>query len=280
MQLGIFAKTFPGGDPLSVLAQARDAGYACVQFNMACAGLPSLPRQIDDAAIDRIVSASSQTGVKIAALSGTYNMIHPDASVRRDGLQRLCAIIAAAPRMGTRLVTLCTGTRDPDDQWRHHPENEDSSAWRDLILSMKQALVLAETHGVDLAIEPELANVVSTPERARQLIDALASPRLVVVLDPANLFECASRQDPKSIIASAVDLLGDRIAIAHAKDRGLDGSFAAAGKGVVDFRDFISQLKHVGFDGPLVTHGLASDEAGEVARYLSGILQGGEGAES
>ncbi|MER9674974.1 sugar phosphate isomerase/epimerase [Mesorhizobium sp. M0208] len=280
MQIGIFAKTFPGGDPLSVLAQASDAGYACVQFNMACAGLPSLPRQIDDATIDRIVSASSRTGVKIAALSGTYNMIHPDASVRQDGLQRLGAIIAAAPRMGTRLVTLCTGTRDPDDQWRHHPENADSSAWRDLILSMKEALALAEAHGVDLAIEPELANVVSTPERARQLIDALASPRLVVVLDPANLFERASRQGLRSIIASAVDMLGDRIAMAHAKDRGPDGSFATVGKGVVDFRDFIARLKHVGFDGPLVTHGLATAEAAEVSMYLSGILQAGEGAES
>ena len=33
MQLGIFAKTFPGSDPAAVLRAVRGAGYRCAQFN-------------------------------------------------------------------------------------------------------------------------------------------------------------------------------------------------------------------------------------------------------
>ena len=94
--------------------------------------------------------------------------------------------------MGTRLVTLCTGTRDPADPWRAHPDNGTPEAWRDLTASMETAIAAAEASDVYLGIEPELANVVSSAEAARRLIDEMKSPRLRIVIDAANLFETAS----------------------------------------------------------------------------------------
>lgn len=76
----------------------------------------------------------------------------------------------------------------------------------------------------------------------------------------------------RDVIARAVDLLADRIAMAHAKDRHADGSFATAGQGVVDFADFLARLRAAGFDGDLVTHGLAAAEAPGVAAFLRGLL--------
>ena len=58
--------------------------------------------------------------------------------------------------------------------------------------------------------------------------------------------------------------------MAHAKDRYADGRFATAGQGVVDFGDFIARLRGIGFDGPLVTHGLSAAEAPAVAAFLKG----------
>ena len=43
MQVGVFAKTFEGNHPATVLAAIRDAGFSTVQYNMACSGLGSLP---------------------------------------------------------------------------------------------------------------------------------------------------------------------------------------------------------------------------------------------
>lgn len=269
MRLGIFAKTFAGNDPLTVLQAARAAGFASVQYNMACSGLLAMPDALTQDQIAAVADASAASGVAIAAVSGTYNMIHPDPAVRAQGLRRLGVLIDAAAAMGTGMVTLCTGTRDAADQWRHHPDNTTPEAWRDLLEEMAKACTLAEARGIRLGIEPELANVIDTAPRARALIDTLQSPAIAIVLDPANLFEVAPLQAQRDLLSAAVDLLADRIVMAHAKDRDATGGFATAGKGVVDFPHFLSRLKAAGFAGDLVTHGLSADEAAFVADYLS-----------
>ena len=271
MRLGIFAKTFAGTDPVSVLSAARTAGFACVQYNMACSGLPAMPDAIPAAVTAAVRAAAAREGVAIAAVSGTYNMIHPDLAVREAGLRRLGVLIAAAGAMGTGMVTLCTGTRDADDQWRHHPDNASTESWHDLRVEMAKAAALAEAAGVRLGIEPELANVVNGAEAARRLIDEIGSPSLAVVLDPANLFEVADAATRRDLVARAVDLLADRIVMAHAKDRDVSGGFATAGQGVIDFGHFIGCLRAAGFDGDMVTHGLSAAEAPGVAAFLVGL---------
>jgi sugar phosphate isomerase/epimerase len=272
MRLGIFAKTFPGSDPAAVLAAASAAGYGAVQYNMACSGLAAMPDRLSAAEIAAVATASADTGVAIAAVSGTYNMIHPDPAVRAAGLQRLAILMAAASGMGTRMVTLCTGTRDPADQWKHHKDNTTAEAWGDLLTEMGKACRLAEPLGIRLGIEPELANVVNSAASARRLIDDLKSPALAIVLDPANLFEVTPLTAQRSLLSQAVDLLADRIVMAHAKDRDATGGFATAGQGVVDFPHFLGRLKAAGFDGDLVTHGLQASEAPAVAAFLSRTL--------
>jgi sugar phosphate isomerase/epimerase len=270
MRLGIFAKTFAGSDPMMLLGAARDAGFGAVQYNMACSGLVAMPDAISDAVAAEVRAATAMTGIAVAAVSGTYNMIHPDPVVRATGLLRLSVLIDNAAALGTGVVTLCTGTRDPDDQWRHHADNDTPEAWADLLTEMGKACALAEAKSVRLGIEPELANVVDSAAKARTLIDALQSPALAIILDPANLFEVADADQLRSIISDAVDLLADRIVMAHAKDRNRDGSFATAGRGVVDFPHFLAVLKAAGFDGDLMTHGLAAGEAAGVAAFLRG----------
>ncbi|RUW97238.1 MAG: sugar phosphate isomerase/epimerase [Mesorhizobium sp.] len=272
MRLGIFAKTFPGIDPAAVLAAVKKAGYETTQFNLACAGLPSMPDTVPADAVAAIRAAARSSAVSLAALSGTYNMAHPDKAVRDDGLKRLAVVIAAAAALGIPLVTLCTGSRNTADQWAYHPDNAAPAAWTDMAAEMEKALALAERAGVDLGIEPEQANIVTSASDARRLIAEMGSKHLKIVLDPANLFEHATPDGARAIVAAAIDQAAGHIAMAHAKDRHGDGRFATAGQGVVDFPDFVARLKGVGFDGALVTHGLSADEAAGVAAFLRRLL--------
>jgi hypothetical protein len=166
MQVGIFAKTFSGNNATDVLNAVRAAGYGCTQFNMACVGLPTMPDAIPDTIVAAIGDAGKESGVILSALSATYNMIHPDRAERDTGMRRLAVVADAARALRIPLVTLCTGTRDPHDQWRHHPDNAQPEAWADLTLEMERALAIAEAAGVDLGIEPEQANVVTSVRRA------------------------------------------------------------------------------------------------------------------
>jgi sugar phosphate isomerase/epimerase len=272
MRLGVFARTFPGASPDHVLGRAAAAGYEGVHYNMACSGLPSLPEEIPDTVVAALRAAVASTRMALYGVSATYNMIHPDPVVRARGRESLRVIASRAGSMGIGLVTLCSGTCDPNDQWRYHPGNDEAPAWRTLLQEMTAAIQIAEDADVDLGLEPELANVVSSPERAHLLIETLKSDRVRVVLDPANLFERESLARQREIAARAIDLLADRIVMAHAKDRLPDGRFAAAGHGVLDYRHYLRQLRAIGFAGPLVVHGLTDVEAPEARQFLTNVL--------
>ena len=268
MQLGIFAKTFDGTSPGLVLPQVKAAGFTVAQYNMACSGLASMPDDISDATIADIKAATQSSGMELNALSATYNMIHPDVTTRENSHRRLAVIAKAAQALGISLITLCTGTRDAADQWKHHPDNTSGAAWRDLLQSMQTAIAIANTYNVNLGIEPELANVINSAAKARKLIDELKSSRLKIIFDPANLFETETVIEQRRIVSSALELLSSDIAMAHAKDRTTSGEFVAAGTGVLDYPHFLSELKQSGFNGPLITHGLSAAEAPMVCEFL------------
>lgn len=278
MQLGIFARTFARPTLAETLDAVSAHDFDCVQFNMACAGLPPMPERIDAATCDEIRKQLLDRQITIAAISGTFNMIHPDTDTRRDGLRRLSVLASACRRMGTSIITLCTGTRDPEDMWRRHPANDLPDAWRDLGVSLREALKSADEFDVTLAFEPEVANVIDSARKARRLLDEMASPRLKVVIDPANLFHHGELPRMREILDEAFELLGKDIVIAHAKDLSHDGEAGheAAGKGVLDYDRYISGLRAIGFEGPLVLHGLSESQVPECLTFLRKKLQRNE----
>lgn len=272
MQLGIFAKTFAGSDPATVLAAAREAGYDAVQYNMACSGIGSLPTTIAAETVSAIGLAAAANHVGIAAVSATYNMIHPDPEKRAAGRRAFEAIAAAAPAMGATLLTVCTGSRDAEDQWRAHPDNQGAAAWQALLDEFAKILPVAAQHGITIGVEPEHGNVVNSAAAARRLLETLQSDRVKIVLDVANLVDGTPQREWKALVEAAADQLHGHIVMAHAKDCTLDGKVVAAGLGAVDFGHFVRVLHAVGFDGPLVTHGLAAAEAASVARFLRTVI--------
>ena len=264
MRLGIFARTFARSSPEEVFDALVGYGLGETQFNMSVAGLSPLSDEIAPALADRVRVAAAERRISLAAVSGTFNMIHPDIGVRRDGLRRLGVLAGACERLGTSTVTLCTGTRDPEDMWRRHPDNERTEAWRDLLATMQEALETAEEHGVTLAFEPEAGNVVASAAKGRRLLDEMRSPRLKVIMDAANLFDA---EDParrlsrsEEILDEAFELLGGDLLLAHAKDVKGSGEVVAAGKGDLDFDLYLKHLSEAGYGGPLVMHGLAEEE--------------------
>ncbi len=276
MRLGIFARTFSRPTVEEVFDAVKEHGLDCVQFNMSCAGLPSLPDDISPSLAMRIHEAAMSRGIEIAAVSGTYNMAHPDPKVRQAGLRRLRTLASACHGIGTSVITLCTGTRDLEDMWRWHPENASSQAWSDLLSSMEAALQIAEEEQVTLAFEPERANVVSTAAKGHALLAAMQSARLKVVIDPANLIVPGDEHQMSQmsrVLDEAFDLLGEYIVIAHAKDRGADDTFRAAGEGILDYDQYVRLLRAAAFAGPLILHGLTEGQIDAALQFLRDKLQ-------
>ena len=127
MQLGIFAKTFPGTDPAAVLAAAARRRLRDDAVQPRLLRPPRHARRVPAAAIGRVRAAAAATGVALAALSGTYNMAHPDPAVRADGRPAGSrAIAAAAAALAIPLVTaLHRHAAIPRTSGAHHPDNAD-----------------------------------------------------------------------------------------------------------------------------------------------------------
>jgi len=181
-------------------------------------------------------------------------MAHPDPMDRHGNLIKFEVLCEVAGKLQIPVITLCTGTRDPVNMWKWHPENDSKEAWDDMVQSIESALIAAEKNNLILAFEPESENIVNSATRARKLLNELRHPRLQIVIDPANLISQGCNQ--KEVLDEAFALLGDSIVMAHAKDRNSDFQACAAGKGVLDFEYYLRCTKQSGFTGPLVMHGL------------------------
>jgi sugar phosphate isomerase/epimerase len=270
MKLGIFAKTF-GRPTIEELFQSI-AGYGInsVQFNLSCAGLEPLPNHVPSELAQRIADSAKQAKVELSAISGTFNMAHPDPEDRRANLSKFEVLCEVAASLHIPVVTLCTGTRDPVNMWKWHSGNDSKEAWDDMVQSIESALVAAERNNLTLALEPESENIVNSSMRARKLLNELRNSRLRIVIDPANLISQGCNQ--KEVLDEAFALLGDSIVIAHAKDRDSDFYACAAGKGVLDFDYYLQCAKKSGFDGPLVMHGLDEKDVAFSREFLRKTL--------
>jgi len=268
VNLGIFSKTFTGNKPEVVLKAVKKSGFSETQYNMSCSGIKSLPEILTNEIIEDISTASKKNKVRISAISGTYNMVHPNKEIRMKGQKSIELLASYANKIPTKLITLCTGTKNPLDQWTSHIENNSKDAWQDLLVSMEKVIQIADQYQIYLGIEPELANIVNSAEKAILLINELKSPRLKIIFDPANIFEVERIKDQKYVISESIELLAEYIVMGHAKDKTISGNFIAPGKGIIDFNHYFNCLKLINFNGPLITHDLKSYEATNVFSFL------------
>ncbi|MGC4189926.1 MAG: sugar phosphate isomerase/epimerase [Thermomicrobiales bacterium] len=256
MHPAVFDMVFPRATFADRMQAIAEAGFSAFQLDFAAVGLGSMPLSIPDATIAEIRDGASAAGLTIAGIGGTWNMIHPDPTLRAEGMASLRAIATASAPLGTHIVTLSTGTRDAANMWRRHAENDTPKAWNDLLASMREALAIADEHDILLAFEPEPANVAKNAQKARTLLDTLAHPRLRICFDAANIAASDLSRSPLVVIAEAVDLLGPDVVIAHGKDIDAEGRFCPAGTGIVPWSETIAALRTAGFDGAIVLHSL------------------------
>lgn len=269
MQIGVFAKTFPGDVPRAVFTACRDAGFHTVQYNMACSGLGSLPPEIPAETARQVGSAAAETGMHVAAISATYNMTDPDPDQREAGRRAFAMIAERAADMGADMLTVCSGSMDPHDKWRRHPANDEAQSWTEMCREFEIICDLAEQHDILIGVEPEPANIVSSAAKAAQLLQEFSGSRLRIIFDAANILENVAPEHHRPTIDRALALLGPAIALAHAKDRYENGAVAPVGSGIIDWHHVLGGLSGIGFTGPLIAHGMSADEAPGVASFLT-----------
>lgn len=262
-RLGIFARTFRRDTAAEVASAVGAAGFPLAHWNFAAIGLSTLGADVSEEQFGEVRTAFDTAGIAIPSVSATFNVIAPDTKARAAATRHALRLIRLAPLLGADVVTLCSGTRDPENMWRAHPDNTDPSAWSDLRATLDALLSAADEAGVRLGVEPEPGNVVrDAPTAAKLLAQLDADAPIGIVLDPANLLSPATVWRQRDILAEAVDLLGPRVIAAQAKDV-VDSGYSAAGFGVMDYPAMLAQLSRCPAV-PLVAQDVSEDDAARV----------------
>lgn len=299
MELGIFAKTFPRTTLEETLDAVVASGIKQVQFNLSCANLQTLPERLDPDLCAGIARELRDRGLTMAAISGTFNPLAghkfpkiPHIGREREAVERdfdryeeavstshsefdrLELLASGCQWLDTRIVTLSTGTRDPQNMWKWHGENVSRQTWTAMIERMRRIVEIADRYQVVMAFEPELSNVVNSVCKARRLLDEINSPWLKVVLDPANLIRPDDIPRQGEVIDEAFDWLGDDIALMHIKELGKDGhpGDLAPGQGVLDYNLVLNELDRIGYKGALIMHGLSEEQVEPGVKFMRKMM--------
>ena len=274
MNIGIFSKTYENCTLEEIFKKLADDGIYHTQFNFSSAGLSPLPNYIPEEILEKIKTLSKHYSINLDILTGTFNMIDPNVQARKLSIQQFELQCKAAHELGIPIVSLCTGSKNPESKWKWHDDNLKKESWNDLIKTTKQIIKYAEKYNVILGVETEASNIIDTADKARKYLDEINSPYLKIIMDGANLFHPGQQQDMKDTLDYSFRLLGKDIVIAHAKDFSYDGDlkFVAAGQGELDFAYYIKLLKDYGYEGSIIMHGLSEAQIPSSKQYLQEIL--------
>lgn len=131
-----------------------------------------------------------------------------------------------------------------------------------LVDSLQRLCALAERYDVVVALEPCVLDVVPSAKRMADTIRRVGSPRLKVLLDPANLIANSSERDMFAYLAP-------HIAYFHGKDRKLDDAYGRnVGDGDIDWPLFL-RLYHEHCEGkPFIIEYARPDNCAEILRRV------------
>jgi len=217
-RLGVRAHDFGYDTPERLAARIAAQGFSCVQLalNKAIAGLNLQAGDLTTELAREIGGAFAGNGVGIEVLGCYINPIHPDLATRKKLLTFFKDHLRFARDFGCGIVALESGSVNAD--YSAHPANHGAAAFQEMLASIGELVAEAERFGVCVGLETVHCHTVSTAQKMRRVLDTICSKNLRVVFDAANLLTPEIFHEQSRIIPEALDLLGDDIAVVHAKD--------------------------------------------------------------
>jgi sugar phosphate isomerase/epimerase len=219
MKLGI-AGLLPKWEEIDLAAaqRVRTAGFkgASIFFQK--------PLEADPAKVARLKSILAEAGLEAAQANGWYEvLVHADEALRAEGVRGIQTLCRLGRAIDAGSVYVRPGSHNPRGAWYPHPQNHTAATFDALVGSLKAAARTAEQEGMILALEGHVLSPLDTPQRMRDVLDAVGSPAVKVNMDPVNFIgSVADTHDTTRTLNELFEKLGSDIIAAHLKDCALE----------------------------------------------------------
>lgn len=249
------------------------------------------PFETTDASIRRARQILDDHGLDmVQAIGHRPPLIHPDESIRREGVRVLQQALRIAG--GLRAHSCHSGPGSLAQQgitrtdwvrsgaWNPHPANWDPACKDRLVDSLTQCATAAEDAGTRIGLEGHVLVTLDSAETMREVIDAVGSPAVGCDLDPVNWLRLETVYRSGPAIDRMVDVLGpERILNAHAKDAIVQSRLVThidecpAGQGLLDWATFMRRMEALGPERYLVVEHCTVEEIPAVKTFLDATAQ-------
>jgi sugar phosphate isomerase/epimerase len=246
MQVGIVTRSFPEMTNEEAAAFMARTGFTVTELCLSqtdskywvyngTSDISDLtPQRVSD-----IADIYRRQGINVHALGVFTNLIEPDDDRRDEILAYFERHMQYAQAAGIPVVSTECGF-DPASRGIRADLYE--ARFDRLLDSLRWLCDKAETYDLTLALEPCVIDVVPSAKRMADTISQVGSPRLKVLLDPANLIANSSERDMFAY-------LGPHVAYFHGKDRKVnDAKGRNIGEGEINWPLFFS-LYHQTHEG-------------------------------
>lgn len=215
-----------------------------------------------------IAAPYRDAGIEIHSLGVYTNLIHPDEAERNANLAYFEAMMEVGAHMGVRtFITEAGHHHDPRAPAPPVPLEFQDAVWPRMIATGRQLAARAAQHGAKVLFEPFYRGFLASAKRLRMFLEEIGSPQARALLDPANLIELND-------LGEMFDQLSPWIDCLHAKDRKLHTDRGvAAGKGDLDYRQFVTLAAQRVPQAPLVLEYVGAQDYRDALRHLQGALQ-------
>jgi len=271
LRLGVRAHDFGRATADELAARIAASGFPCVQLalNKAIAGLNLQAGELTADLARNIGGAFARQGVAIEVLGCYVNPIYPDLKIRRTLLDYFKDHLRFAREFGCGLVALESGSVNAE--YLPHPVNHGDEAFGAMLNSLSELVAEAERCGVSVGLEAVTAHTVSSAQKMRRVLDIIGSKNLKVVFDPVNLLSRETATEQARVIPEALQLLGDDIAVFHAKDFVLENGAlktVPAGRGQLDYAPVLQFIRSRKPGLGVLLEEAGAEVAGQCAQFL------------
>ena len=226
--------------------KARAEGFSCVHLALSkvIQGVT-----FDDCALTEGLAMYTKRvfankGLDVAVLGCYLNLAHPDPEKLKEIQSKYYGHIRVAALLGAGVVGTETGA--PNAAYKMDANTHTREALDAFVRGLAPVVECAERYGVTVAIEPVWKHIVYDADRAVQVLNAIGSHNLRIILDPVNLLYPGNTDRREQVIGDAIEKLGDKVAVVHLKDfvpAGDDLKSVAAGTGEMNYTQILRFMK-------------------------------------
>lgn len=195
----------------------RDLGFTGFGFHLN--GEDVFTVTAEDCAAYRRFMAGQNLDLAQFAITYSECLFHPDQAQREWVSAKIRRGTEIAAQLEAQAFLLRPGSLNPDGPWTPHRDNHRPEHVAPLVETLHPLARKAEQEGVILAMETHAVSIMDPPEKCREIVAAVGSENLRLILDAVNHFQCLQQVYHSSDWVNHIfDEMGPIAPLAHIKD--------------------------------------------------------------